>query len=418
MFDLDKWQEIFHALKKNKLRSLLTAFGVFWGVFMLILMQGSGNGLRNAVLDDFGSFATNSAFLWTQNTTLPYKGFPRGRWWNYNNEDITALRTIPEIKFIAPRINGWSADGNNVVRGINTGSFSVNGHIPEFFKIDSHKLTKGRLLNEIDIKEYRKVAVIGTRVVEMLFEPHEDPIGEYIRIKGVYFQVVGIFEPEGSNQQRNMERAQSIYLPFSTLQRTYNFGNMVHFFSITVDDDTDVEEVQKKCITLLKARHSIHPDDDRAIGYFNLQREYNQITGLFGGIKILIWIVGTGSLLAGVIGVSNIMLIVVKERTKEIGIQRAIGAPPRRIVMQIISESVFLTSLAGYLGLVLSVAIIEFISAQIGEGSGDVMFKNPEVDFQMAITSIIILVFFGALAGFIPAKRAISIKPIDALRAE
>ncbi len=420
MIDLDKWQEIIAVLRKNKLRTFLTAFGVFWGIFMLIIMLGSGNGLENGVTEGFGDFATNSAFIWTRSTTVPYKGFPRGRYWLFTNDDMIALQQqIKEIEYLAPRLQGWGSDANNVVRGEKSGAFSINGDYPAYNKIDPCTIIKGRFINDLDIQQKRKVAVIGDRVYKILFEPDEEAIGEYIKIKGVYFQVVGIFKPGSEAMGNGDEKQKTIYLPFTTLQQTYNFGDKVHYFSVTAQPGIPVSVVEEKAIAFLKKLNDIAPDDENAVGHFNVENEFNQMDGLFTGIAGLIWIVGIGTLLAGVIGVSNIMLIVVKERTKEIGIKRAIGATPMNIIKQIITESVFLTTLAGYTGLVIGVGIVELVDYfLVKSGSQPEMFKNPEVDFNIAVTALIILIFAGAIAGFIPAKRALSIKPIEALRAE
>jgi len=419
-FDLDKWNEIYFALRKNPLRTFFTAFGVFWGLFMLIIMMGAGTGLYNGASQNMGDMATNSVFMWTQKTTLPYKGFPRGRFYRFNNDDTKALiDNIPEIKYIAPRLQGWSRDqNNNVVRGDRTGSFNINGDYPEINYIDPVTITKGRFINHIDIENLRKVAVIGINVFQEMFEPQEDPIGQYIQIKGVYFKVIGLYQSRKNDQQAEREN-QGIYMPFTTLQKVYNYGNMVGWYSITARDDVHVEVVETKAKELLKQRHSIHPDDNRAVGSFNMDKEWSKMSNLFNGIRILVWIVGLGTLLAGVIGVSNIMLIVVKERTKEIGIQRAIGATPALIITQIILESVFLTAIAGYLGLALGVGLLEGINYLLQTtGAEGNMFNNPSVDFSAAMKALSVLVVSGIFAGLIPAYRAISIKPIDALRDE
>nr|NQU93362.1 ABC transporter permease [Bacteroidota bacterium] len=422
MFDRDLWQEIFHTLKKNKLRTFMTAFGVFWGIFMLIIMLGSGNGLENGVTDGMGDFATNSVFIWTERTTIPYKGLPRGRGFYFDNRDIKALKqNIPEIKYLAPKIRGWSAgDGtNNTIRKNKSGAFSIMGEYPEWNKIDPMDIFMGRFINEIDINERRKVAVIGTRVREVLFEPDEDPLGQYIQLQGVYFQVVGVFKPLNTNINFGGEKEQSIYIPFTTLQKTYNYGDIVGWFSITSKENIPASIVEEKALKLLAQRHTVSPDDKEAFGHFNLEEEFNQMNGLFTGIAGLIWVVGIGTLLAGVIGISNIMLVIVKERTREIGIQRALGATPFNIISQIILESVFLTTIAGYFGLVAGVGLVEGINYMlINMGSDNEMFKNPEVDFNVAVTALVILIFAGALAGLIPARRAVKIKPIDALRYE
>ena len=420
MFDLDRWQEIYHVLKKNKLRTFLTAFGVFWGIFMLVIMLGSGNGLQNGVTQNFGDMATNSVFIWTQQTTLPYKGFPRGRNYYFDNDDAVALKnSIAEIKFLAPRIQaGGFMQTNNVIRGLKSGIFNIMGDYPDFNKIDPLNFKDGRFINNMDIRDKRKVCVIGTRVVEILFEKDENPMGKYIQVQGVHFKVIGVFSSKRTGEQANQEN-QNIYLPFTSLQQTFNYGNAVGFFSVTAKDGIPVSIVEDKAIRLLKKRHAISPADESAVGHFNLKKEFDQMQGLFFGIRMLVWIVGTGTLLAGVIGVSNIMLVVVKERTKEIGIQRALGATPMNIISQIITESVVLTTFAGYFGLVVGVGLLELISFALGSGGPNTeMFLHPGIDFSVAITALSILVVCGALAGMIPARRAVSIKPIDALRYE
>ena len=420
MFDADRWQEIWSTLKSNKLRTFFTALGVFWGIFMLVIMLGSGNGLSNSVTQGFGDMATNSVFMWTHRTTMPYKGFPRGRYYNFSNSDVEALRNnIPEIELIAPRLQGWGGNGNNnVIRGLRTGAFSIQGDYPEINLIDPVNITSGRFINRLDLKQLRKVAVIGVRVLNELFETNEDPIGEYIRIQGVYFKVVGVFQSKRTSQQADHEN-QVIFIPFTTLQKTYNYGDVVGWFSMTSRGDVPASVVEEKAKILLSSCHSIHPDDERAIGSFNLEEEFQKMTGLFLGIDILIWIVGIGTLFAGVVGVSNIMLIVVKERTKEIGIQRSIGATPWNIMNQIILESVILTTIAGYLGLVIGVGVIEAVNyALVTSGAESEMFVNPEVDLNVALIALGILVISGAFAGMIPARRAVKIKPIDALRTE
>jgi putative ABC transport system permease protein len=399
----------------------MTAFGVFWGILMLIIMAGAGNGLKNAVFDGFQDFATNSAFIWTRQTTMPYKGLPRGRQWLFNNSDMKALREgIPEIGYMAPRLQPWSGNGdNNVVRGTKTASYDIFGDYPDYFRIDPVIVLSGRVINDLDILEKRKVAVIGNRVKEELFEKGEDPIGKYIRIRGVYFQVVGVFEPKNKNISFGGDKEKTIFLPFSSLQIAYNMGDDVHFVAVTAKDKIDVSVIEKKVLALLAVRNKVAPEDEQAFGHFNLEEEFKQMNGLFTGINILIWIVGIGTLFAGVIGVSNIMLIVVKERTKEIGIQRSIGATPWKIIGQILMESVTLTAISGMVGLVLGVGILELINYQmVSSGAEAEMFKNPGVNFDIALTALVVLIGAGLFAGFIPARKAVSIKPVEALRAE
>ena len=420
MFDRDRWLEIYYVLKKNRLRTFLTAFGVFWGIFMLVIMMGSGNGLQNGVSQNFGDMATNSVFVWAQQTSQSYKGFTRGRRFNFENGDIQALRDgIPEIKYLAARTNVGGYNGSsNVIRGLKTGQFSIFGEYPVVNKIDPVNLVEGRFLNDLDISEKRKVAVIGTKVVETLFSKDEKTMGQYIEVQGVYFKVIGIFRSKRTGEQAISDN-QRICIPFTTVQKTFNMGDAIGFFNITSRDGIPVSVVENKAMTILKQRHAIAPTDDRAIGHFNLEEEYVKMQGLFLGIRILIWVVGIGTLLAGIIGVSNIMLVVVKERTKEIGIQRALGATPALIISQIIHEAVVLTTFAGYFGLSLGVGLLEFMDWLISKsGSDSQFFLHPGVNFQVAITALIILICSGALAGFIPAQHAVSIKPIDALRYE
>ncbi len=421
MFDKDKWQEIYSSLKSNKLRTFFTAFGVFWGIFMLIIMLGSGNGLRNAAYDGLGDFATNSAIMFTRQTTIPFKGFPRGRQWLFHTSDMEALlRNIPEIDQLAPRLQPWGGNGgNNVVHGLKTGAYNITGDYPAINKIDPVRILKGRFLNEIDLQNKRKVAVIGNRVRDELFKNNEAIIGEYIRINGVYYQVVGIFEPKNKNINIGGEKDKSIFIPFTTMQVSYNLGDDVHYFLVTAKPNKSASVVEEKSMKLLAERNHVAPDDEQAFGHFNLEKEFKKMNGLFLGIRVLIWIVGTGTLLAGVIGVSNIMLIIIKERTREIGIQRAIGATPWRIISQVITESVTLTAIAGSFGLVLGVFLLEMINNMLASsGDQSQVLKNPEVDIQVAVTALIVLIISGVVAGLIPARKAVSMKPVDALRYE
>jgi putative ABC transport system permease protein len=419
--DYDKWQEITIVIKKNKLRTFFTAFGVFWGIFLLVVMMGSGNGLRNSALEGFGNMATNSFFMWSQRTTMPYKGFQRGRFYNFRNDDALAIKqNIPEVDKVAPRLQagGYRGSSNNIIRGDRTGTFSVVGDTPEAFDIEPMNVTQGRLINKMDLAEQRKVIVIGERVYQEMFKKDEEPIGEYLRIQGVYFKVIGVVKSKQRGFQAE-EQDKSIHMPLNTLQQTFNYGDIIGWFSITAKEGIPASMVEQKTKDYLKTRHYIHPDDNRAIGSWNMENEFKKFSSLFMGISILVWIVGSGTLFAGVVGVSNIMLIVVKERTKEIGIQRALGAPPSAIISQIIIESVFLTTMAGYIGLVVGVGLIELVDyLMVTSGVQSDMFRNPEINFNMAMLSLGILVISGIFAGLIPARRAISIKPIDALRDE
>lgn len=417
MLDTDRLYEIYQTLSRNKLRTTLTAFGVFWGIFMLIIMLGSGQGLKNGILNAFSGTATNSFFIWAQQTSMPYQGMPKNRQIQFRNEDIEAIKKyVPEAEVVAPsnQLGGYRGE-NNVVRGTKTAPFTVRGDYPEAGKIQTIRITYGRFLNYFDIRENRKVCVIGERVRQVLFAPEENPIGSYIQVNGIYFMVIGAFTTD-KGDERAQEQAQTVYVPFSTFQQAFNYGNVVGWFSITSKPNIPASVVEQKVKAMLGVRHRIHPEDIRAIGGWNMEKEFSKIMGLFNGIELLVWIVGIGTLLAGVVGVSNIMLIIVKERTKEMGIRRAIGATPISIISQIMLESVLLTMLAGYVGMICGIGLLEAINSGIEGGTG--MFRNPGVDLNIAIKALAILVVSGMFAGIIPAQRAIAIKPVDALRAE
>ncbi|HEV7232348.1 MAG TPA: ABC transporter permease [Bacteroidia bacterium] len=417
MFDQDNWQEIFATIKKNKLRTALTAFGVFWGIFMLVIMLGAGTGLKKGVMRDFEGSATNSFFMWTQKTTKPYQGMKPGRVFNFTNEDAIALRQLQNLDVIAPmnQLGGYEGN-NNVTRGIKTGIFAVMAEYPQFREIQAVSIRDGRFINQNDIREKRKVCVIGKRASEILFDKKENPIGEWIRISGVYFMVVGITSPTGSGQQAE-EQSQQIYVPFSTFQYAFNFGNRVGWFSVRSKNNVPASVAEEQALALLKERHKIAPEDLMAVGHWNMEKQFNKIGGLFVGINGLVWFVGIGTLIAGVIGVSNIMLIVVKERTREIGVKRALGATPFSVMAQLIMESVFLTSIAGYFGLLAGIGLLELISSLLPPDNNS-MFSNPEVNLNVALTALSVLIVSGALAGMIPARRAVSIHPVEALRSE
>ncbi len=419
VFDRDNWYEIWASLDKNRVRTALTAFGVFWGIFMLMLLLGSGRGLENGTQADFAGSATNSFYVWTRSTTKAYRGLPPGRRFELNNGDVEAVRReVPEAGVIAPRnqLGGFSR-GNNVSRGTRAGGFTVMGDYPEIRGIQNVRIDHGRFLNPLDLEEGRKVAVVGTRVQELLFDAGEEPIGDFVRINGVYFKVIGVFSPTSRGNQA-LRDAETIFIPFTTFQRAFNVGDEVGWFAITSKPGISASLVEERVLELLAQRHRVHPEDRRAFGHWNTEEEFRQLQGLFGGIRVLIWIVGVGTLAAGVIGVSNIMLIVVKERTKEIGLRRAIGATPMSIITQILLESVALTALSGYLGLLAGVVVVEGsrIAMQTAGVNAD-MFQNPGVSFSNALQALAILIICGALAGLIPARRAVAVSPVEALHA-
>lgn len=415
MFDNDRWGEIWNTLSRNKLRSFLTMFGVGWGIFMLVVMLGMGNGLKNAVLGGFEGFATNSAFLWTMPTTKPYAGFQKGRSFTFDNEDISIIRNnVPGIAVCSPQLQlgGWRS-GNNVSYGSKVGAFSVYGSEPEVIQVEAIRLPQGRFLNHADLGEERKVAVIGQDVVDQLFKP-EDPIGKYIKINGVYFQVVGVSKRKSSAEMGDNPDAK-IYVPFTTFQKAFNALNQVHWFTLVAEPGVDVGEVEKQVRQLMARKHRVDPTDESAFGSWNMQEFYGKMNGLFIGIGGLSWFVGICTLLAGAIGIGNIMLVSIQERTKEIGIRRSLGATPRNITGQIVQEALTLTFIAGYFGLLAGVGVLEAVRSVAGDAD---FFKNPGVDLFVALIAFAVLIASGLLAGLLPARRALAIKAVDALRAE
>lgn len=419
MFDRELWQEIFYVLKKNKTRTFLTGFGVFWGIFMLVVTLGAAEGLSNSAYDGMGDIALNSLFIWTKPTTIPHGGFPRGRRWNFTNEDTQALvDNIQEIDVLSPRANAWGGE-QKVSRESRSDLFRINGSTPEYLRIEPQNIIAGRFINAKDVRGKRKVIVIGTRVREILFEPDEEPLGEYLKINGIYFKVVGILKSKRSPNNGGDRENKSIFMPFSTLQLTHNMGNFVGYYSVLPKPGVSATQLEDKMKALLAKRHKVSPEDELAFGTDNLEEIFRNVNDLFTGIFFLSWFVGILTLLAGVIGTSNIMLVIVRERTKEIGIQRALGATPMKIIRQIVTESIFLNTLAGYIGLLLSAGLVELIGFFLAQAQADAnFFKDPEVDLNVAVLALVILIVSGAIAGLIPAKRAISIKPIDALRSE
>jgi len=416
MFDLDRWQEIWFTITHNKSRSVLTAFGVFWGMFMLVVMVGAGVALQRGMSSQIEGFATNSCFVYADQTSEPYKGFKKGRTWNMENEDIPLiLNKVPEIQYLAPVLFGSGGSTNNVTRNDKAGSYSIKGSYPSYNEIDASKMVYGRYVNDIDIVEKRKVCVIGERVYEVLFPKDENPLGKNIKVNGIYFQVVGVARHTSSiNIGGNAE--ESVVLPFSTMQQAFNQGKIIHFMAITTKPGIKVKVVEDKVHKVLAEKHSISPLDKKAVGGFNMEDEFNMFLYLGIGIATLIWVVGLGTLFAGAVGVSNIMLVTVRERTKEIGIRRALGATPRDIIVQILSESIVLTLIAGIAGLMFGVGLLSLVGMALSHG--DQFFKDPQISFTVAIGAMFILLIIGTLAGFIPANRAMNIKPIEAIREE
>lgn len=424
MFDYDKWQEIIATIKHNKLRSALTMFGVFWGMFMLVLLLGGGNGLERGATYSFRSWASNSGFVWGQSTNKAYAGFQPGRPVRFKTSDILALRNeVKQLDLLAPRdqLNGFSGS-NNVFYKNESGSFSVYADFPDYFKIHKVALKEGRSINNLDIEEQRKVAYIGQEVVKILFHKADSdafsPIGEYLRIAGVNFMIVGVFESMNNGQQYDQEN-RNIHVPFSTFNAAFKNGEWGGWFAYSAKADADIYKTENRMKEVLASRHKVHPEDLNAIGSYNLGREYEEMTNLFLAIRIFVWTVSLGTLIAGLVGISNIMLIVVKERTAEIGIRKAMGAYPSSVVGLIVQEAIFLTTIAGGFGIATAQVILAFVRSQMPATPGaDTMFSLPFVGLQISLIALSVLVIGGAFAGLVPALKAAKVSPIEAIRAE
>lgn len=415
IFDRDKWEEIFATIKKNKLRTFLTALGVFWGVFMLVFLLGMGKGLENGVYRDFGASAKNIMYVWTTRTTLPYKGYKPGRRVELTLEDVALLREkVVELDMIAPRNE---IGQNPVVFGTISEDYAIRGEFTDMPEIEGFIITDGRYINESDIQSARKVAVVGSIVKNVLFGDI-DPVGKHITIRGVDFMVVGVFKPE-LEKEWNRDDMESVVIPLTTMSRAFGTGDFVDYMVCSTKPGYKVSGMEANIRRILKERKSIHPDDSEGIGGFNLEERFQQVQQLFIGIQGFLWFVGIGTLIAGIIGVSNIMLIIVKERTKEIGIRKALGATPGSIISLILTESVFITALSGYLGMILGTLIIGGINYLL-QANNIVTenFYNPQVKAFIGITATIILVLAGLIAGFLPALQAARVNPVVALKDE
>ena len=421
MFDRDKWNEILEALTANTFRTVLTAFGVFWGIFILVILLAASKGLENGVKQGFSGIATNTMFMWTQPTSKPFKGLAQGRQYHFKNDDVAALKeNFPDLLYVSPRnqLGGYQG-ANNVNRGTKTGAYTIFGDYPELTSQESMEIIEGRFVNHGDIDNKRKVCVVGEGVISELFEKGEEAIGDYITINGVNFLVVGIYKTKGNNRGNAEEAQKNIFIPFTTFQQAFNFGDTVGWMALTAKDGASITAIKEDIKVFMKSRHNISPDDDRAIGNFDLFEEYSKVNGLFMILKFIAYFVGTLVLLSGVIGISNIMLIVVKERTKEIGIRRALGATPSAIRWQILSEAIFLTIIAGMSGIAVATGLLALLNKLLDAmPSEDRMFTNPSVDLTVVFFALLILIGSGLLAGLIPAQIAIKVKPVDALRTE
>jgi len=418
LFDKNTWQEIFGSIGKNKTRTIITMTGVLWGIFVYIGLSGAAKGMDNGFEKVFKTVSMNSMFVWGQSTSKPYDGFKTGRQVQLKLDNVTELQNrIPEIQYIAPRIKRGSNMGTDpvyTVRGQKSGTYDINGDYPIYTKIATKKIFDGgRFINDEDIDQARKVCVIGERNLKELFEKDESPVGQYIRIGSVHFQVIGVHKMA---QGVSFDNDGDIFIPFSTYRKLYNTGENIGYMCIAAYDDVDVVQVEKDVKSILKSIHRVDPEDERAFGSMNLGEIFTKISGFAKGLTFVSLIVGIATILAGVIGIGNILLISVKERTKELGVRRALGATPSEVRSQIILESVFLTVLAGIIGIILGAGVLSIINNMTKDI--DFPYTNPTVPIPYVLGALAIMVILGTLIGLIPAQRAVSIKPIDALREE
>ncbi len=410
MFDLDKWQEIFSTIRKNKLRTFLTGFSVAWGIFMLIILLGSGYGLENGVSREFAGDAVNYVNINGGRTSMPYKGMKPGRFIRLQNEDRQMIDRMEDVDKTSGR---FAVFGQNTMSYKSEyGTFDIFAVHPAYREVESLTMISGRYLDDFDIKENRKVVSLGRLVFEALFKNGEDPIGEYIKMNGVPFKVIGVFDDPGGDRDLNR-----VYIPVSTAQRVFSRGNDLRSIQMILDDATVQESMQivETAKQALAEKHKFDPGDTRALFIFNTIENYQRFMNLFASIRLFIWIIGIGTIIAGIVGVSNIMMIVVKERTKEIGVRKALGATPWSVISLVLQESILITTFAGYVGLVLGVGLLELVTSTLTNVD---YFSNPEININVAIGATIIMVLAGAVAGFVPARKAAAVKPVVALRDE
>ena len=415
LFDTDTFREILDSILRNRSRSLLTGFGVFWGVFMLMLLTGGGQGLKDLLVQNFEGFAQNTCIVATSTTTKPYKGFKKGRTWNLEYADVDRLKAmVPELETVSPSVSLW---GKSVTREENTSSRAVvKGARADYANIETPKIKYGRWLNDADNLQERKVCVIGKRVYEELFPEGGSPLGQRISIDGSYYTVIGVDWRDSGGISINGRASDAVTIPINQARRAYNLGNTVHLLCFTAKEGITMSDVTPRVREIISRQHYIDPTDEQAMFLLNTQLIFGIVDNLFKGINFLIWLIGLGTLLAGVIGVSNIMMVSVKERTTEIGIRRAIGATPRQILGQIISESIVLTLVAGMIGIVFSVLILAGV--ELAMTTDGVLKAAFQVPFSTAVLAALLLTVLGVLAGLMPALRAMQIKPVDAMRDE
>lgn len=412
-FDIDRFREILDTLSRNKSRSLLTGFGVFWGLFMLVTLIGGGDGLKQTLAQQFAGFATNSAVIFPNATTKPYHGFRKGRQWAMTYQDVERLRQqVPELDVVSPMITKW---GHSAVYGDKKYSCNLKGILPDYAEMAPPILRYGRYINQMDINQNRKVCVLGKKVYQALFPNGVNPCGAFVRIDSVYYNVVGV-DYSSTNININGLADESVVVPLSLVQAAYNMGQSIDIMCLTGCPGVVMSKITPRIRTVIARAHDVDPTDEKGVSVFNTEVLYGMVDNLFSGVNFLIWLVGIGTLLAGAIGVSNIMMVTVRERTTEIGIRRAIGATPRIILSQIIAESLILTLVAGMSGLLFAVAVLQMV--EMGTTNNADFVAHYQIDFWIAVAAVLLISVLGVLAGLAPAFRAMSIKPVDAMRDE
>jgi putative ABC transport system permease protein len=420
IFDRDRALEILQVFLTNPFRTVLSGLGVGWGLFMIVVTVGAANGLENGVSSDMGGRVKNSMFLWSQWTSKPYKGFKRGRTFEFNNADTEFLReNATSITLVAPRNQlGGHRGSNNITRGTKAGAFNVYGDEPGYIKIDPVKILKGRYLNEGDLDNERKIAVIGITVSKLLYEKGEEVIGSTIRVQGILFTVVGVYSTFKTGEDAEEDNS-SIFIPYTTFSKSFHTGGAVGWYSLLMDESVHADSAASEVIGLMKQRKSVHPNDNRAMGHWSMASAFEEIETLFSAFRLISFIFGGLALLAGAIGIMNIMLITVRERTQELGIRRAMGATPFTVMSQIMAETMFLTTISGLAGVSLGVASLEGVNnlLQSSGGAGG-SFRNPEVSLNIVLIALGVMLVMGLIAGILPALRAVAIRPVEAIRSE
>lgn len=412
-FDIDRFREILDTLSRNKSRSFLTGFGVFWGVFMLVALLGGGQGLKELLQGNFEGFATNSAIIWAQPTTKPYAGFRKERQWSMVYGDVERLKQqVTELATVSPVLSHWGGSATFADRKTDC---TMKGLLPDYQQVEAPQMFYGRYINDMDISQNRKVCVIGKKVYKELFPSGGDPCGKRICVDKIYYDVVGVDYSSG-NMNVSGRNESSVVVPLTMMQKAYNLGDSVHLICVTAKPGVTMSSISGKMRAVIAKAHKVDPTDEKGIMVFNTEVLFGMLDNLFSGVNFLILLVGIGTLLAGAIGVSNIMMVTVRERTTEIGIRRAIGATPKNILSQIIAESMILTAVAGMSGILFAVMVLEML--ELGNTTDGIVNAHFQVGFWTAIGATLLLALLGVLAGLAPALRAMSIKPVDAMRDE